>query len=272
MPTPRRLPQRLALLALTLLLVLAGLPSTSSAEPAAAIQKDPRFGAVQAINAPVAAEQAGVAWERIIFPWAEIQPNGPEQLLQGYYPEAQIDGQVRRGVELVGVVLYTPAWAATDPSKGGRAVPKGLDRPITDPSNPWAHFMGKLAQKYRGRINTWIIWNEPDLIDKDSKVGWSWAGSVEDFWKLQRSGYQAVKRANPEAKILTSGYSFWHAKEAGLEPFLKRLLDVGAKDSTAPKNDWYFDGVPVHPYANPLNSYAKPEICLLYTSPSPRDS
>jgi hypothetical protein len=181
-------------------------------------------------------------------------------MLQGYYPESQIDAQARRGVELVGVVLYTPGWAAADPSKGGRAVPKGLDRPITDPQNPWAHFMGKLAAKYKGKVNTWIVWNEPDLVDKDSKESSNWAGSVEDFWKLQKAAYQAVKRVNPEAKVLTSGYSFWHAKEAGLEPFLKRLLDVGAKDSSAARNNWYFDGVPVHPYSNPLNSFAKPEI------------
>ena len=36
------------------------------------------------------------------------------------------------------------------------------------------------------------------------------------------------------------------------------MLDVGAKDSSAPKNDWYFDGVPLHPYANPMNSSALP--------------
>src|SRR6266849_9729699 len=38
---------------------------------------DPRFGAVQAAFAPQAAQNAGVKWERLIFPWNGIQPNGP---------------------------------------------------------------------------------------------------------------------------------------------------------------------------------------------------
>src|SRR4051812_35506574 len=38
---------------------------------------DPRFGAVQAIFGPREAAAAGVKWERLIFPWNEIQPDGP---------------------------------------------------------------------------------------------------------------------------------------------------------------------------------------------------
>ena len=254
----------LPLLALAFALVVAGLPGVSAAQTSVAQtnqpRRDPRFGAVQAINAPEAAARAGVAWERIIFPWAQIQPDGPDQMQPGYYTDAQIDAQAARGVELVGVVLYTPGWAATDPSKGARAVPKGLDKSITDRDNTWAQFMGKLAARYRGKVDTWIVWNEPDLLDGETKESWTWAGSVEDFWNLQKNAYLAVKRANPRAKVLTSGYSYWHTKEAGLEPFLKRLLEIASKDRSSRDNDWYFDGVPVHPYANPLNSFAKPEI------------
>jgi hypothetical protein len=249
--------RRVALLALTLAILLNALPPAALAQVP---RDDPRFGAVQAINSPDNAVQAGVRWERIIFPWADMQPQSADQMLQGYYTDAQIDGQVRRGISLVGVVLYTPGWAATDPSKGGAAVPKGLDRPVSDQNNHWARFLARLAAKYKGKVDTWIVWNEPDAIDVQSKESFTWAGSEADFWLLQKSAYLAIKQANPNATVLLPGFSYWHAKEAGLEPFLKRLLDLAAADSSSPRNNWYFDGVSLHPYANPLNSFTMPTL------------
>jgi hypothetical protein len=252
--------RRLVAPLLILSLLLGGLPGPVSAQSDPVPRDDPRFGAVQSIHAPDRAVQAGVRWERIIFPWAEMQPASPDELRPGYFTDIQIEGQLKRGITLVGVVLYTPGWAATDPEKGASSVPKGLDRPITDKANTWANFIGRLAARYKGKVDSWIIWNEPDLIDPETKVASNWAGSEAEFCQLQKVGYQAIKRANPDAKVLLPGFSYWHAREAGLEPYLKRLLDVAAKDSSAPKNDWYFDGVPLHPYANPLNSYALPQL------------
>ncbi|MFN0070970.1 MAG: hypothetical protein ACKVVP_05710 [Chloroflexota bacterium] len=233
-----------------------------SSYPAAAqsTARDGRFGAVQAINSPDKAAQAGVAWERIMFPWAEIQPGSPDESKPGYYTDERIAAQAKRGVTLVGVIVYTPTWAAEDPSKGWAAVPKGIDRPHTDAQNTFARFVNRLAAKYKGTVDQWIIWNEPDLIDLESKVSPTWSGTEQQFWNLQKSGYLAIKQANPQAKVLLPGFSHWHAKEAGLQPYLKRLLDIGAADTTAPRNNWYFDGVPTHAYANPLNSFALPTV------------
>jgi hypothetical protein len=249
---------RAVLLFLALILAPASLSPVAAAQ--AVSRDDPRFGAVQSINAPERAVQAGMRWERIIFPWAEMQPNSPDQLLTGYHTDAQIDSQVRRGFTVVGVVLYTPGWAASDPSRGGAAVPRGLDRPVSDPDNYWANFLGKLAARHRGRVDTWIIWNEPDAIDVETKQAYTWAGTEADFWLLQKSAYLAIKRANPDATVLLPGFSYWHAKEAGLATYLERLLDVGASDSSAPGNNWYFDGVSLHVYGNPLNSFALPTL------------
>jgi hypothetical protein len=222
--------------------------------------RDARFGAVQSINAPQRAVEAGVGWERIIFPWAQIQPNGPDQMMPGYYTDAEIDQQAKRGIQLVGVVLYTPAWAATDPGKGGASVPRGLDRPPTDASNFFGRFMNRLATQYKGKVDTWIIWNEPDLIHADTHESPNWAGSEADYWLLLKVGYQAVKQANPNAKVLTAGFSYWHAKEAGFPPYLERMLQVADNDAAAKRNSYFFDGVPLHPYSNPLNSFAMPML------------
>ena len=207
--------QRLLLTLLLATVVLAGQMPLASAQ---AQQTDPRFGAVQAISSPDKAAQAGVRWERIIFPWAEMQPDSPDQLLQGYYSDAQIDGQIKRGISLVGVVLYTPGWAATDPSKGGSSVPKGLDRAPNDPQNYWARYMAWLGRQ---------VQREDRHLDRLERAGpdrpgyktqHNWAGSEAEFWQLQKSAYLAVQAGQPEAKVLDFRFSYWHAKQAGLEP------------------------------------------------------
>jgi hypothetical protein len=242
---------------------LLALLITSGSVPVSRAQgpgSDTRFGAVQAIDSPQKAAEAGVRWERIIFPWAVMQPNGPDELLPTYYSDDRIQSQARAGVTQVGVIVYTPPWAAIEPSRGWSAVPRGLDRPPTDERNVFARFVNRLAAKYRGTVDHWIIWNEPDLVNLETRVSGNWAGSEQELWQLQKSAYLAIKQANPEATVLLTGFSYWHSKELGRPQYLKRLLDVAAGDSSAPANNWYFDGVTVHAYGNPFNSFALPEL------------
>ena len=75
-----------AILALTLLWApTPGLANPPAIEPRPAVTtRDPRFGIVQAIQAPGLALGAGATWERIIFPWADMEPR-PGTLLGGYF-------------------------------------------------------------------------------------------------------------------------------------------------------------------------------------------
>jgi polysaccharide biosynthesis protein PslG len=247
-------------LALLLIITLITILGPAQAGGAQGLGSDPRFGAVQAIDAPHKGAEAGVRWERIIFPWAMMQPTGPDEMLPTYYSDERIQAQARGGVTEVGVIVYTPAWAAIDPGKGWGAVPRGLDLPATDERNVFARFVNRLAAKYRGTVDHWIIWNEPDLVNLETRVSGNWAGTEHELWQLQKSAYLGIKQANPQATVLLTGFSYWHSKELGRPQYLKRLLDVGAGDSSAPGSNWYFDGITAHAYGNPFNSFALPEM------------
>src|SRR5205085_544691 len=79
----------------------------------------------------------------------------------GYYlRDDLIAGERRDGIEVVGLLMNTPPWAASRAADGVHSVPAGLNRPLDDPQNTWAVFVRKMAADYRGRIDTWIIWNE----------------------------------------------------------------------------------------------------------------
>ena len=225
------------------------------AQSAAVDTSERFFGAVQAIYNPDRASQLSVQWERLIFPWSLIQKDGPNSWSDGYFTDQQIQQEAARGIQLVGLAIYTPQWASTMPlTPRTTNVPAGLYLAFDDPKNAWGQFMFKLAQRYASQINTWVIWNEPDMVS--DTIAYTWDGNVVDFYQLVKVASQAVKKANPNAKIALPGMTYWWDKEAGRTLFLARLLDVAMQDPAAAANGYFFDIVTLHQYSNPLNVYA----------------
>ena len=231
-------------------------PTPTTAQPTPTPDNPERFfGAVQAIYNPDRAAQAGVQWERLIFPWSLIQKTGPNTWNDGYFSDQEIKQEAARGIQLVGLATYTPQWATSTPrSPRPTNVPANLYLAFDDPNNYWGQYMYKLAQRYAGQINTWIIWNEPDLYT--DQIMYTWDGSITDMYQLVKVGYQAVKKANPNAKVVLPGLTYWLDKTAGRPLYLARFLEAASKDPTAAANGDYFDIVDVHQYTNPLNIYA----------------
>jgi len=205
-------------------------------------EADPRFGAVETYHTPELADQTGVGWTRIIFYWSELQRTGPADWNEFHQPLARIDREVQGGREVVGMLVHTPQWA-TD-GVAGAGVPRGLYLPTDDPANLWARFVRKTVGIYKGRVNRWIIWNEPDIpIDT---YGAQWQGTIEDYYQLVKVAYVAAHEANPDVKIHLGGLTYWHNPA-----YLKQFLDVVKADPTAASHGDYFDVVSAHLYFKP---------------------
>src|SRR5438874_9573141 len=99
-----------------LFLVLGVAPAAKADGAPANDTRERFFGAVQAIYNPERAIQAGVQWERLIFPWSLIQKNGPNTWDPGYFSDQQIKDEVARGIQVVGLAIYTPQWATSTPA------------------------------------------------------------------------------------------------------------------------------------------------------------
>jgi len=226
-----------AVIALGLLLV----PAAHAAPP------DPRFGAVEAFFAPNEADGAGVAWERVLFYWREIQPQ-PDLWRDDYFPPEILQRELASGREIVGLLINPPWWA--NEGRGDRGVPAGLYLPYDDPGNDWGQFVSRIVAQYRGVIRHWILWNEPDVWDK-SHFGYTWDGTVEDFAQLTKVGYLAAKHANPECVVHLAGLTYWWDTEHGRQFYLERLLQTIDKDPDASANGFYFDVVSLHIYFKP---------------------
>ncbi|MBU0704780.1 MAG: hypothetical protein KKC18_13040, partial [Chloroflexi bacterium] len=203
---------------------------------------DPRFGAVEAFRDPVAAAEAGVGWERILFYWSELQPNGPDDWNGYHVPDEWLNQAAAAGREVTAVLKNTPAWA-TD-GLPGCGVPRGLYLPVDDPGNLWAAFVRRTVQIYAGRINHWIIWNEPDI--PLGVFGCEWCGSMGEYYQLLKVAYLAAHQANPDVTIHLAAATTWHNRS-----YLQDLLTVAAQDPEEAEHGYFFDVVPLHIYFRP---------------------
>jgi hypothetical protein len=229
--------------------VVSALPPVTTA--------DPHFGIVQAFESPGLALNAGAKWERAPFFWNKAQPNGPSDWFPDQFmmSSAQMGQELAGNMQIVGQIGNPPAWAVKDGS-----TPKNLDLPWSDPGNYWGQFVYKLAQTYAGKIDTWIIWNEPDF-PRGHPLS-TWAGTEDDYYRLLKDANQAIKAANPNAKVVFAGTTYWADVNAGKTLFFQRVLEAARKidGQAAIDAGYYFDAVDVHLYSTPLDLYRVPQV------------
>jgi hypothetical protein len=245
---------------IVLIVLLTPTLSSSAATPQAPPASGPpdrRFGAVETYDAPAAASALGAGWTRIPFLWAQMQPNGTHEWIAPISDEA-LAQEIAQGRQPVGLVITTPGWA-TDMSIGPGA-PYGLHLGHNDPNNLWGNYLRQLVGTYAGRIDHWIIWNEPDVWQAEHP-GHTWGGSVEDFLQLQRVAYLVIKETNPAASVIFSGTSYWWDAAYGRDLYFRRYLDALVQDLGAAGNNYYCDAVALHVYFQPNFVYS---ITALY--------
>lgn len=205
------------------------------------VVRDVRFGLNQAWEAADAADMAGAGWSRLTFWWSAFQPRSPNDWnLFATDHDSYIDDELARGRELAGVVLNVPPWASSNGSPNG--VPKNLHLRWDHPENYWGRFARRLAAHYRGRVNTWIIWNEVDIPAGQWQT---WDGSIEDYAQLLRVSYAAIKAGNPDARVALYGSPWWYDRG----DYLMRLLNVLAADPEAARSNHFFDIANLHMYS-----------------------
>ncbi len=224
---------------LLVLALAAGFPRWAEASP-----PDPRFGIVESFVNPAAASEAGVGYTRVILRWDVIQPAGPVDWKPANVPDPIVEGELAAGREVVGLLIGTPDWAIAPDWAGDRS-----SRAVPDMFY-WEAFVRRMAQQYQGRIRHWIIWNEPDVW-MDGHPGKTWDGTVEDYARLLKSAYLAIKDVDPTMTVHVAGMTYYWDWEHGRRRYLDRLLEAIAADPEAAARGYYFDGVTYHLYFSP---------------------
>jgi len=246
MTTLPRLPAQIVSLTLLSILVLALPPSESHAESARLSQ---RFGVIEPHDAPEYADALGIGWGRARFHWAMVQPNGPDEWIEAEISDEEVNLEINAGRELIGLLIGIPEWA-----RDANGLPHGLYLPYDDPGNLWASYVRRAVTRYQGRIDHWIIWNEPDVWDS-SHPSYTWPGSEADFVQLLKVAYLTAKEANPQAVIHLAAVSHWWDALYGRELYFNRLLDALVAEPEAARHGYYYDVATLHLYFNPALVY-----------------
>ena len=135
-------------------------------------------------------KRSGINLLRISFGWDGIQP-AKDQYTWGFWDDYVRIAVEEYGVTLLPYVCYTPMWNSTGDSLNyWNHTPRDYE--------PFGRFMTVLVNRYKKWIKTWELWNEPDISAY-------WSGTPEDLARLTKIGAQAVRAADPQAKIVLAG-------------------------------------------------------------------
>lgn len=245
-----------AVACLALLVTLLSAPAAQSQQGVRSVQplpavtdSDDRFGIGNIYPHPhwlTLAQWAGVRWNRWEFRWNEIEPR-PGHFDWGGADEV-VAASRAAGLKIQGTLTGLPRWAEARTPSGG-IIPRGLYEPWDSPTNTWGRFMRAIAERYRGQVQAWEIWNEPDYPRGHFAFWW---GSKADYYQLLKVAYRAIRSVDPDATVLLAGLMYW-----GDPSFLPDLLDLVAADPEAPAHNHFFDAVAWHVYSRPADAFER---------------
>jgi hypothetical protein len=141
-----------------------------------------------------------------------------------------------RGINILGVLIYTPAWARP-PGTTASYPPTNL-KDYADYARAAAAHFGPLG------VHAYEIWNEPNLSSF-----WMPAPDAARYTQLLKLAYPAIKSADPGATVVSAGLSpggtYGTVTGTYTNPvtFLEQMYQHGARR--------YFDAVGWHPYSFP---------------------
>jgi len=235
----------------------------ASADGVTVTSPDGKLGAVEAFRTDQTslAYDAGVRWERLTFWWKGLQA-GPGQPLNPFYlPLSYIDQERAHGIQVVGVLVNTPDWAAADPAQGGKSPPKNLNLAYNDPNNYWGQFVRQVVKMYAGHVDTWIVWNEPDITPDSPNAAYDlWSGTPADYYQLLKVAYLNAHEVNPNVQVSSAAVTYWTDIHMEREQWFSRFLTQVAADPTAAAHHQYFDFAALNLYTNPEDLYTVPTL------------
>ncbi|MBN1312498.1 MAG: cellulase family glycosylhydrolase [Anaerolineae bacterium] len=175
--------------------------------------------------------EAGFQWIRQEFPWQDIEiagrgdfidrRNNPDGIDAWAKYDHIVDLAEQYDLKIVARISSTPAWTRARPEEetGSFAPPDDFD--------DYARFAATLAERYRGRIHYYQLWNEPNIYPEWGEQ----AVDPEAYTDLLCRAYKAVKEADPDAVILSGALAATiELSERDLNDyiFLQRMYDAGA--------------------------------------------
>jgi hypothetical protein len=172
---------------------------------------------------------AGVTWIRQELPWEQIEPAARGETIDPTYGGSTwtkfddiVDRASASGMHLLLRLDTSPRWALPDSAPDGLSPPASYD--------DYFDFVGQVAQRYRGKVDAYQIWNEPNLT---SEWGHRPPSPVE-YARLLQGASERIRAADPSARVVMAALAptLTENSDALNElVYLQRLYDAGIRGS-----------------------------------------
>lgn len=160
-------------------------------------------------------DEMGVVWLRETFNWNSVERR------MGVWDYSSSDKFVEEslaaGKKILAILAYDVPWVYGD-SKSRSIGPEQLPY--------YLRYVEELVRRYRGKIQAYEIWNEPNWI--------FWTGSKKDFYELSRAAAEKIREIDPEAIIVAGAFN------RVPKNFIRGMFRAGAMKNV--------DAISFHPY------------------------
>jgi hypothetical protein len=135
--------------------------------------------------------------------WVVIEPQRGQWVFE--HLDQDVDEAQKHGQDLDLVLVSTPLWASARPADGVGAEAANM--------KDWEEYVGTIAKRYKGRVHTYELWNEPNLKS-------SYTGDIPHLVALCKSAYRVLKQIDPSIVVVSPALASVNAF-AYIRPFLE---------------------------------------------------
>ncbi len=138
-------------------------------------------------------QEMGFGWIKQNFAWRDIE-DIEKGAYNWYFPDLIVDQVEKAGLKLLVRLDRQPFWSQ-DPEEE-----LYLNGPPKD-LNDFYDFCYVVADRYRGRIQAYQVWNEPNL----SREWGEKEPNAAEYVELLEACYTGIKAADPDAIVVSAG-------------------------------------------------------------------
>ncbi|MGE3272691.1 MAG: hypothetical protein AB7P40_28385 [Chloroflexota bacterium] len=174
------------------------------------------------------AKEAGFTWVKQRFEWRNIEKIKKNDF-QWHEPDIVIDKINTAGLGIIARLDNQPDWARKDKIFPASGPPDNIE--------DWKDFVQDFAERYKGKVQIYEIWNEPNIARE-------WGNQKPDakaYTEMLKVSYTEIKKIDPNAIIVSAGLSpTTEQSDRAIADtvFLKEMYANGAQA--------YFDMLGVH--------------------------
>lgn len=171
----------------------------------------------------------GFGFIRQLLPWSQVEHD------PGVYDWTLFDNLVAkaqaRNLQIIFRLDQPPPWSRLKVMEGWTAEQKLAVTGPPDNYQDFYNFVGKVAERYKGKVRYYQIWNEPNLTRE-------WNGQKVDaprYVELLKGAYHGIKSADPAALVLDAPLAptdINDPKDPSLNDllYLEQMYQAGAKN------------------------------------------